>query len=60
VSTAEELLEDVLQKLSTDQEDIAIYPNPFKDINGSSSTVSNYQNLSLVDGVSCLIDATKM
>jgi Lysophospholipase catalytic domain len=50
-STAQSILEDVLQVFSEDQEDIAVYPNPFKAINGSSSTVSTFPNLTLVDGV---------
>jgi lysophospholipase len=50
-STAQSILEDVLQGFSEDQEDVAVYPNPFKAINGSSSTVSTFPNLTLVDGV---------
>jgi len=50
-STAQSILEEVLQVFSEDQEDIAVYPNPFKAINGSSSTVSTFPNLTLVDGV---------
>jgi lysophospholipase len=50
-SAAQEFLEGVLQALSKDQEDIAVYPNPFKAINGSSNTVSTFGNLTLVDGV---------
>lgn len=51
VSTAQEVLESVLNALSRDQEDIAVYPNPFKGINESVSTVSAFPNLTLVDGV---------
>jgi lysophospholipase len=50
-SKAQELLESVLQAFSKAQEDIALYPNPFKGVNGSSSTVSTFANLTLVDGV---------
>src|SRR5271155_3076453 len=53
-STAQAILEDVLQVFSEDQEDIAVYPNPFKAINGSSNTVSTFHNLTLVDGVHSL------
>jgi len=50
-STAQSILEDVLQVFSEDEEDIAVYPNPFQAINGSSNTVSTFPNLTLVDGV---------
>src|SRR5271170_2829967 len=50
-STAQSILENVLQVFSQDEEDIAVYPNPFKAINGSSNTVSTFPNLTLVDGV---------
>jgi lysophospholipase len=40
----------ILQILNETQEDIAIYPNPFRGINGSSNTASGFQNITLVDG----------
>src|SRR5271170_1087143 len=50
-STAQSIVENVLQVFSEDEEDIAVYPNPFQAINGSSNTVSTFHNLTLVDGV---------
>jgi lysophospholipase len=50
-STAQQVLESVLQAFSKAEEDIAVYPNPFQALNGSSNTVSQYPNLTLVDGV---------
>lgn len=50
-STAQTLVESVLQAFNKSEEDIAPYPNPFKAINGSSNTVSKFPNLTLVDGV---------
>ena len=40
----------ILQILNETQEDIAIYPNPFRGVNGSSNTVSGFDNITLVDG----------
>jgi lysophospholipase len=40
----------ILQILNETQEDIAIYPNPFRGINGSANTVSSFENVTLVDG----------
>jgi lysophospholipase len=50
-STAQTVVQDVLQAFNKSQEDIAPYPNPFKAINGSSNSVSTFPNLTLVDGV---------
>jgi lysophospholipase len=50
-SSAQQVLETVLQAFNSSDEDVTLYPNPFKNINGSSNAVSNYNNLTLVDGV---------
>ena len=54
-STAQTLVENVLQAFNESEEDIAPYPNPFKAINGSSNSVSTFPNLTLVDGVRLLV-----
>jgi lysophospholipase len=50
-STAQALLTTVLQAFNQSEEDIAVYPNPFRNLNASSNAVSQYDNLTLVDGV---------
>src|SRR5436190_19097969 len=51
VSKAQEILTGVLETISKDEEDIALYPNPFKAINGTANAASTWPNLTLVDGV---------
>jgi hypothetical protein len=50
-TTAQKILENTLQSISANEEDIAWYPNPFKDVNSSNNVVAPDQNLALVDGV---------
>lgn len=50
-SSAQRVLENVLQSFSEDERDIALYPNPFKAVNISNNSVAFDQNLQLVDGV---------
>jgi lysophospholipase len=50
-TVVEEILGAVLEEFSADEEDIAVYPNPFKGVTSSSNTAFQYPNLTLVDGV---------
>jgi lysophospholipase len=50
-SAAQQLVESVLQAFNKSENDIALYPNPFKSVNSSNNSVSGDSYLSLVDGV---------
>jgi lysophospholipase len=50
-STAQAILTTVLQAFNSSEEDIAIYPNPFRNLKPETNSVSIYDNLTLVDGV---------
>ena len=50
-SVAQQLVESILQVFNNSEKDIAVYPNPFRGVNSSSSAVAQYTNLTLVDGV---------
>ena len=54
-SAAQVLVTSALTALSTSEEDIAVYPNPFRGVNASSNIAAPSPNLTLVDGVRCLL-----
>jgi lysophospholipase len=49
-SAATVVIEAILQVLNETQEDIAIYPNPFRGVNASANTAADFLNITLVDG----------
>jgi lysophospholipase len=44
------LITNLLQDFSNDEEDIAVYPNPFQGLSNISTSISNTPNLTLTDG----------